>query len=160
MDSATSLLLLRDVGLQWSEVIRALTHLSLAWVTIGDYIVVMNNKIDATIGGEPYLALQLWLNVKSGRLIKRIWDQTVATGKVVSVAQFAQACITHFKGRPCMGCPEPIEQGSSHDYIISHTLITRKISGTCQKVLDPGTDTAVKSCSECLKLSNYAVNEK
>ena len=58
MDSATSPLPSRNIELQWGEVIRALTNLSLAWVTIGDYIVVMNSKIDATIGGEPYLALQ------------------------------------------------------------------------------------------------------
>ena len=44
MDSATSPIPSRDVGLQWSEVIRALTNLSLAWVTIGDYIVVMNSE--------------------------------------------------------------------------------------------------------------------
>ena len=72
---------------EWREVIlSALDNLSLIWVTIGDYIVVMNDKIDATIGGEPYLARQLWFNVKSGKIISRIWDQTVSFGRAVNVA--------------------------------------------------------------------------
>ena len=87
MESARSSLQPQDGELKWNEVLGALTNLSLTWVTIGDYIVVMNSKIDVTIGGEPYLALQLWLNVKSGSLTRRVWDQNVASGKVVSIAQ-------------------------------------------------------------------------
>ena len=159
MDSAENSLRLSDVELKWNEVIRALTNLSLTWVTIGDYVVVMNGKVDATIGGEPYLALQLWLNLKSGRFIKRVWDQTVASGKVISIAHFNEACSTLFKGRPCIGYPETKEKDILQDFIISQTPIPRKISGSCLKVLDPGTDTAVKSCPECLKLSNSALTD-
>ena len=121
--------------IKWTEVENALTDLNLKWVTMGDYIVVMKNKCDVSIGGEPYLVLQLWFNVKSGKIINRIWDQTVSSGKVSGVSQFVEACSSHFKGRPCIGCPVPSNEISWENYLISQTPIPRKISGT-QKGLE------------------------
>ena len=74
--------------LKSEDVSAILGSLSLKWVTLGDYVVVVNNQIDATIGGEPFLALQIWLNVKSGNILCRIWDQTVAVEKVNNVKEF------------------------------------------------------------------------
>ena len=68
------------------EAMGALNMLSLASVTIGDYVVVTNSREDVTIAGEPYLALQLWLNVRSGRVISRIWGQGGASQS--SLSQF------------------------------------------------------------------------
>ena len=143
--------------LKWKELESALTNLSLTWVSIGDYMVVVSSKIDVTINEEPYLALQLWFNVKSGQIINRIWGRTSSFGNVVSVAQLTEACISHFKGRPCIGFPVPTEDENGQNYIISQTPITRKISQTCQKVLEPSTDPAMKSCSDCLKLGDSEV---
>ena len=152
MDPSNSPSVFKECEFKWNEVLSALSNLSLKWVTIGDYVVVMNSEIDATIGGEPYLALQLWFNIKSGKIISRVWDQTVVFGKAVSVSQFSEACITHFTGRPCVGYPAFIDEYGGQDFVISQTPRPRKISRTCQKVLNPGTDPAVKSCPECLKL--------
>ena len=66
------------------EAMGALNMLSLASVTIGDYVVVTNSREDVTIAGEPYLALQLWLNVRSGRVISRIWGQGGASQSSLS----------------------------------------------------------------------------
>ena len=66
------------------EAMGALNMLSLASVTIGDYVVVTNSREDVTIAGEPYLALQLWLNVRSGRVISRIWGQGRALQSTLS----------------------------------------------------------------------------
>ena len=140
--------------IKWAEIESALTDLCLKWMTIGDYLVVVNDKCDVTIGGEPYLALQLWFNVKTGKIINRIWGQTVSSGKVARVSQFVEACNSHLNGRPCLGCPLPIDEHSRQNYFISHTPMPRKISRTCKKLLDPGTDKTDKSCSDCQKLSD------
>ena len=160
MDTSSSSMEIHDCEeIKWTEVENALTDLNLKWVTMGDYIVVMKNKCDVSIGGEPYLVLQLWFNVKSGKIIKRIWDQTVSSGKVSGVSQFVEACSSHFKGRPCIGCPVPSNEISWENYLISQTPIPRKISRACRKVLAPGTDKEVKSCPDCLTLSDSKNSE-
>ena len=145
--------------IKWTELENALSELCLKWITIGDYVVVMNNKCDVTIGGEPYLVLQLWFNVKSGKMIKRIWDQTISSGNVAEVSQFVEACSLHFKGRPCVGLPVPINEISWKKYLISQTPMPRKISKTCRKTLGPSTDTAVKSCPDCVMLNETHIME-
>ena len=69
--------------IKWTELENALSDMCLKWIIMGDYVVVMNNKCDVTIGGEPFLVLQLWFNVKSGKIIKRIWDQTVSSKSLI-----------------------------------------------------------------------------
>ena len=64
MDAPSSELESKDCEFKWIEVSSVLTTLSLKWVTTGDYVVVMNGEVDATIGGEPYLSLQLRFNLK------------------------------------------------------------------------------------------------
>ena len=138
--------------IKWTELEKALTESCLKWVTIDDYVLVTNNKCDMMIGGEPYLALQVWLNIRSGKIIARIWDKTVSTGRVAGVSHFVEACKAHFKGKPCIGCPVNSEEFKNQDYLISQTPMTRKISLRCKGTLEPGTDEAI-SCPDCLKLS-------
>ena len=64
-----------SVCFKQSELETALHSLSLTWVSVGDYLVVMSGEVDAEICSEPYLALQLWLNMKSGKFISRVWNQ-------------------------------------------------------------------------------------
>ena len=142
--------------LKWNEVQGALGNLPLTWVTIGDYIVINNNKPDMMIGGEPYIALQLWLDVKYGRIISRVWGKTISSRKVASVAELSSACLGHFKGRPCLGCPLDDEQEIEQDCLLSYSPIPRKVSATCVKFLSQGTDSTVSSCHECLKLKPSA----
>ena len=71
-----------------NEVLYALKALSLNSVSLGDYIVVINGVVDVTICGEPYLALQLWLNMTSGKCSTVALLITVS----ISVLQFARNC--------------------------------------------------------------------
>ena len=91
---------------KWKEVMSALENLPLKYVTFDDYIFIMSDQIDAKIEGEPHLGLQLWFNVNTGKVISRIWGQTVACQKVANVAQFVETCTAHFQGRPCVGYPD------------------------------------------------------
>ena len=84
------------------EALAILEALSLNYATLGDYLVVMNGKVDATICGEPYMALQLWFNTVSGKCISRIWSQTVGYSEVGSMTQFMEVCTSHFQYRPCV----------------------------------------------------------
>ena len=142
--------------LKWNEVQDALGNLPLTWVTIGDYIVIINDKPDMMIGGEPYIALQLWLDVKYGKIICRVWGKTISSRKVASAAELSFACLAHFKGRPCLGYPLDDEQETEQDCLLSYSPIPRKVSATCDKFLIQGTDSTVSSCPECLKLKQSA----
>ena len=62
------------------EVVNILTSVSLASVTVGDFLVVMRSDFDLTISGEPYTGLLMLLNKKTGKYFSRIWNQTIATG--------------------------------------------------------------------------------
>ena len=53
------------------DIFQAVKSLSLNSVAVGEYIVVMSGEADTTICGEPYLALQLWLNMSSGDYMGR-----------------------------------------------------------------------------------------
>ena len=138
--------------IKWTELERALTEECLKWVTIGDYVLVTNNKYDMMFGGEPYLVLQVWLNIRSGKIITRIWDKTISTGRIAGVSHFIESCKAHFKEKPCIGCPMNSDEFKRQNYLISQTPMKRKISLTCKGTLEPGTDEVI-SCSDCLKLS-------
>ena len=145
---------------KWNQVQDAIDTLPLTWAKTGDYIVVMNTKPDILMGGEPYLALQLWFDIRSGKIISRVWNQTVSSSKVASVAEFSEACLAHFKGRPCLGYPMSDEQATEQDFIISHTPTPRKISLTCQKLIDPSTNNGITTCPQCLKLKPSASEDE
>ena len=120
-------MLSNERGLKHSEVVTALGSLSLTWVSVGDYLVIMSGQVDAEICSEPYLALQLWLNIKSGKFIARIWNQTTARGRAASIAHFVEACETLFQGRPCIGCPADT-QGLNSIHLKMYQKLSRKQS--------------------------------
>ena len=45
---------------------------------------------DAIVGGEPYLALMLLLNIGTGRFFVRVWNKTTVTGRMLRMAEFSQ----------------------------------------------------------------------
>ena len=61
----------KDFVFNHEEIFHAVKRLSLNSVAVGNYIVVMSGEADTTICGEPYLALQLWLNMSSGDYMGR-----------------------------------------------------------------------------------------
>ena len=155
MDSLTTFDKLNRPHLEFGldEISSALTKLSLKWVTLSHYIVVMSGRIDAVISGEPFLTLQLWLDTRSGRFMSRVWDQRVASGTVVNMIEFIEVCTTHFRGRPCIGYPTAIdEMDKSEDFVTSQTPVPRKISKACTRILNPDNHARVQSCPECFKL--------
>ena len=140
------------------ELKSALRSLCLTWAPVGDYLVIMNGEIDANICGEPYLAMQLWLNLITGSYISRLWNQTIATGKVVSVAQFLLAC-KDFQGKPCTGCPVNLHSADKNDHVILYTPVPRRISKNCLKFLRK-MEGWNETCSECSTLKDSLVKEE
>ena len=134
----------------WEETLRTLSTLSLTCANLGDYLIIMNEDVDVIICGEPYTAIQLWFEKKSCKFLGRVWNETVATGRVENIAQFIDICITHLKRRPCIGYPTDDLGQKGQEFVICPTTIPRKMSRACQKVLESDTSTTVKSCPECL----------
>ena len=138
------------------ELKTALRSLCLTWAPVGDYLVIMNGEVDSNICGEPYLAMQLWLDLKTGKYISRLWNQTIASGKVVSVAQFLATCKA-FQGKPCTGCPVDFPNAERNDHIILYTPVPRRISQRCHKVLKKSQS---ETCPECAILENTSVKKE
>ena len=147
-----------EIGLE--DVTNILSSMSLASVSIGNFLVVMRSNFDLTISGEPYTGLVLLLNLRTGKYFSRIWNQTVATGNVVQEDQLIEACEIHFgQGRPCLGRPEEDKNKYvKEEFLISQTPIPRRIATACLKVLGKDVQASVSSCSECSKLSDTDVS--
>ena len=140
--------------LSHGDVMQVLEDLFLTSVKLGDYLVVMSAIEDATIGGEPYIALQLWLNMKLGKVITRIWGRTVARATVTNIDHFKNVCSKHFCDPPCLGCPFQEDELAQkmQGFVISQTPVPRKISLGCQKVLVNDRRADLQACKNCLKL--------
>ena len=139
--------------LDLNEARGVLTSMSLTSVPFGRYLLVMRTECDVLIGGEPYVALVLWLNLETGKFMARIWNQTVMTGDAFSLEKFTEACQTHFsQGRPCLGYPEDEQEQVDAEYLTSQTPVPRRISKMCHKTLGSEVGATAHSCQECLKL--------
>ena len=146
-----------EMGLE--DILSTLSSMSLASVTIGEFLVVMKSDFDLIISGEPYTGLVLLLNLTTGKFLSRIWNQSVATGTIGTVKQLVEACENHFgQGRPCLGRPEEVNNKHG-EFIISQTPVPRRIATACLKGLGKGVNASVSSCSECTKLACSAVCE-
>ena len=139
--------------LNLDEARGVLASMSLTSVPFGRYLLVMRTECDVIIGGEPYVALVLWLNLETGKFMARIWNQTVTAGDAVSLEKFTEACQTHFsQGKPCLGYPEDEQEQVDQEYLTSQTPVPRKISKMCHKTLGGEAGATTHSCEECLKL--------
>ena len=139
------------------DVIGHLSSLNLAAVTLGDYVMVMNGKVDLELGGEPYVALKLWFNIQNPRsckFIARLWNETVAIGRIVNAEQFVKVCSDHLQKRPCIG----YEANNVQDFATFQVSPQRQTSSACKKFLDP--DTTDMSCQECLKFQPTPAKEE
>merc|ERR1712066_1054931 len=138
------------------EAAGILSSLSLTSVMIGDFLVVMRSEFDLSISGEPYIGLALLLNLKSGRYLSRIWNQTVASGNIARGYQLAEVCKQHFgQGTPCLGHPEEERDIlRKKKFLVSQTPVPRKIAITCKKFVGEDSHRSASSCTECMKLTN------
>ena len=126
------------------QVKHVISTLSLTSVKVGNFLVVMKSEFDLSLLEEPYIALMLLLDLKSGKYISRVWNQTMATGSAADEGTLMEACKNLFcNGRPCLGHP------------VAEELFPRKMASTCNKVLgnDAGVDET--TCLECSKLMPY-----
>ena len=141
--------------LKLEEVRGSLASLSLTSVILGDYLVVTNSDFDVFINGEPYLALMVLLNKKSGIYKAKLWNQTICSGKKPTAAEFVQICKQHFsQNKPCIGFPQELDEQSQYERPLSQTPIPRKVSKDCLKFLKDGFgDDDNSLCCECKKLS-------
>ena len=131
----------------------AITGISLLSFMMGDFLVIMNSTPDMMLSDEPYLSLMLFVEIKSGTYIRRIWNRTVARGKTVTIEQLVDLCKKHFfQGRPCIGCPQDVNEEEGLDFVISQTPIPRKVSKYCHEVLGSDATDEESACPECLKI--------
>ena len=136
---------LRMPQLDVSEAEKTLKDLTLTSVKVGDYLIVMNHTFDVTLNEEPYLALTVFYNTISGKFLKRIWNKTVASGKVVELSEFMDVCSAHLKqGRPCLG----------------YLKYERKSSSTCNIFVTQNSPREIEMCKECLKARDTKTNGK
>ena len=126
------------------QVKAVISSLALTSVKVGNFLVVMRSEFDLSLSGEPYIALMLLLDLKSGKYLSRVWNQTVEKGSAVDARKLTDACKNLFcKGRPCLGHP------------VSDKQFPRKISSRCKKVLGNDAGMNVTTCQECSKIVTF-----
>ena len=126
------------------EVKHIISALDLTSVKVGNCLVIMRSEFDLSLSGEPYIALMLLVDLKSGKYISRVWNQTVGTGSAKDKGKLMEACKNIFcQGRPCLGLP------------VADKPFPRKIAAMCKKVLgiDAGIDKT--TCDICLKVMPF-----
>ena len=151
-----------DPAFNLDELRLALAALPLNSVSLGKYVVVMNSEFDVTVNEEPYLALTVVLDTRSGKFMSRIWSQTVKTGRLGNVGEFVELCKMHFDQGPCMGFICSADEQSSHKYLTSQTPVPRKIAADCRKVVGKAAvvATGVSSCPACLELEDLLLEKR
>ena len=138
---------------QIDEATGILASMSLSWFMYQDYLIVTRSDFDVTLGEEPYIALRVLFNRKSGRFLARLWDQTVDKGRALKIEEFRDACERHFDGsrRLCLGRarPQGDEEQSLDNFVITQTPMARRFSKDCDGFLTEGCDGDL--CQECDK---------
>ena len=128
-----------------------LTTLSLTSFTLGDYLVVTRDKFDVILSGDPYIALMVLFNLKSGRFIARVWNETLNAGLVENSDQVVGVCRRHFDGvQPCIG--QPVESGEEENVV--KIPLPRKVSKNCHKVIRSSQSVEMLCCPECIKVKS------
>ena len=138
-----------------TEASTAITDLSLTSLLVGDFFVILNCKPDVMILGEPYLALMVLMELKSGKYIRRIWNRTVGKGTSQTIDHLVDLCKKHFfQGKPCIGFPQNGKEEDDCNFLTTQTPIPRKISRFCHEVLGIDAKDEDHLCPECRELGN------
>ena len=132
-----------------------LETLSLTSFLRNDYIIVTRPDFDVTVYGEPYIALMLFYNIKSGQYLARLWNKTLESGEAMTLEHLADICERHFLQRPlCLGCPESEEDVESCAFFISQSPFPRRISRACSGFMDESCTSNSTACHECAVMSS------
>ena len=132
-----------------SEARNAIKILNLEHLVFNDYLVIVNSDFDAIIEDEKYIALMLLYNIKSGKFVARVWNETVTVGNVKTLDDFSQACKDHFHFKPCIG----IDGNNDEPIFLSSR---RKFSQSCYRWIK---DQEGMLCTECQKLTTSSLVE-
>ena len=146
-----------DEDMPWElnldEVRNYLNQFSLTCVELGDYLMVIKSNLDLFIDNEPYLALMLILDTKSGIYKVKLWNKTLFAGKSPSPEELVQVCKKHFgQGKPCVGFQLQMDDQAQYEGLLSMLPIPRKVAKDCHKFLKKGAGDD-DLCSECKKLN-------
>ena len=151
----------KEAKIDIQDISTAVNDLSLTTLLVGDFLVIVNTKPDVIIIDEPYLALMILLERKSGRYIRRIWNRTVGDGKLHSTDEIVELCKKHFfQGKPCLGCPWQGNEEDCKGFLITQTPIPRKISKFCHELLGSDANSEVTACVECIKIGGDVRSRK
>ena len=124
------------------QVKHIISTLSLTTAKVGEFLVIMRSEFDVSLSGEPYIGLMMLLDMKSGKFVSRVWNQTVATGSVLGKNNLMEACKYLFnRGRPCVGYP------------ITGVAFPRRHSSTCSQFLDADVGSVSSACEQCIRES-------
>ena len=138
-----------------AEASAMLESLSLTSFFRGDYIIVTRPDFDVTISGEPYIALMLFYNIKSGKYLARLWNKTLDSGGVMNLDHLAVICERHFLQIPlCLGCPESEKDVANCAFFVSQSPFPRKISRACSGFIGESSTSNSTICNECANLSS------
>ena len=132
-----------------AEALERLESLSLTSFTRGDYLVISRQEFDLTLFDEPYIALMLLYNTKSGHFLARLWNKTVASGRAMTLDELSEVCEAHFsQGQLCLGCPESEEEQKENQFLVSQSPISRRISRACNGFVGNTSSNAL-ACTDC-----------
>ena len=73
----------REKNVDLLQVKHITSTLSLTTAKVGEFLVIMRSEFDVSLSGEPYIGLMMLLDLKSGKFVSRVWNQTVATGSML-----------------------------------------------------------------------------
>ena len=139
--------------LNLEEITTSLCQLSLTCVKLGDYLMVIKSDLDLFIDDEPYLALMLILNTKSGLYKAKLWNKTLLVGRSFYAEELVQVCKKHFgQGKPCVGFQLELNEQAQYEDLLPLLPSPRKVAKDCHKFLKEG-DSDDNLCSGCKKLS-------
>ena len=138
-----------------AELVGVLNRLELVMVKIEDWIILQRSVFDITMDGEPFPALQLYFNIKTGSHLTRVWGRTHSKGEIVKndVTEFELLCNQIFaQGLAC--CPgQTAEDGADECLISVEYPFQRNVSAGCAIFYLPNDavcdQAPVAQCVEC-----------
>ena len=74
----------RGVFSNCAEFVGLLSRLEIVMVKIESWMILQRSVFDITVNGEPFPALQLYFNIKTGTYLTRVWGRTHSKGEILA----------------------------------------------------------------------------
>ena len=89
-----------------ADFMGVLSRLEIVMVKIEDWMILQRSAFDIAVDGEPYPALQLYFNMKTGAYLTRVWGKTYSKGEILAddVTELGLLCNEIF-GQNASSCP-------------------------------------------------------